>query len=115
MHIYRSAGLTGVVVALAVTATHAGPCSPEIARMQARVDALIGAAAAAGPSAREGVAATMHRQPTPGSIAAAEARLGEGAPERALAAMARARAADNADDRDTCERALADAESAIGR
>ena len=81
------------------------PCTHEIDRMQARVDAMIAAMAAAGPAGRESGAATRHRQPTPDSIAAAEEKLGEGArAERALAALAQARAADRAGDQSACER-----------
>jgi hypothetical protein len=86
-----------------------------IDRLQSGVDALIAAAAVAGPAGRESTAAMTHRQPTPSSIAAAEARLNEGArAERARAAMARARAADRAGDTSACQRALADVQREIG-
>jgi len=56
-----------------------------------------------------------YRQPTPDSIATAEAKLKEGArSERAKAAMARAQAADCADDTTACMRALADMQREIG-
>jgi hypothetical protein len=45
--------------------------------VQAGIDAKLEAQAAAGRSASESTSATMHRQPTPGSIAAAEAELGD--------------------------------------
>ena len=48
----------------------AGDCSQAIAEMQAKIDAKLGAAASAGRAAPESSAATMHRQPTPGSITA---------------------------------------------
>ena len=83
--------------------------------MQARVDAMIAATAAAGPTGRESEAAMIHRQPTPGSVAAAEERLGEGArAERALAALAQARAEDRAGNQSACERALADVQRVLG-
>ena len=92
----------------------AGPCTQDIDRVQAQVDARIDAVAGAGPAGPESNAARLHREPTPGSIAAAEQRLGEGRPmEAALAALARARTADGAGDRTACERALADARQAI--
>ena len=78
MTVSRLLMLTAAALAASTSAGHAGPCSPEIDRMQARVDAMIAATAAAGPTGRESDAALMHRQPTPGSIAAAEERLGEG-------------------------------------
>src|SRR5262249_49781405 len=73
--------------------------------------ARLNATAGAGPSARESTAATMNRQPTPQSIAEAEAKLGEVPPEKleaVAAAMARARAADGAGNQSACEQALAD-------
>jgi hypothetical protein len=114
--IFRYPGvLAAATIALSTLPGHAGTCSLEIELMQARVDAMIAATAAAGPTGPESRAATMHRQPTPGSIAGAEEKLGEGArAERALAAMARARAADHAGDNGACERALADVQGAIG-
>ena len=100
---------------LSIVPCLAGPCSGEIDRIQPGVDALIAAAAAAGPAGRQSTAATTHRQPTPNSIAAAEARVKEGArAERAKAAMARARDADRAGDTSACERALADVRREIG-
>jgi hypothetical protein len=58
----------------------AGPCTQDIERLQAQVDARIDAVAGAGPAGPESNAARLHREPTPGSIAAAEQRLGEGSP-----------------------------------
>ncbi|WP_262296735.1 hypothetical protein [Microvirga sesbaniae] len=116
-----SAGITGplsvlTLVALAATAAQAGPCGAEIDRLQAAVDARIDTTAGTGPTGRESTAATDHREPTPGSIAMAEARLGDGASnEKALAALGQARAADQAGDRAGCEQALAAARAAIGR
>jgi hypothetical protein len=102
---------------ISATTAYAGPCSLDIERMQARIDAKMGQRAAAGPAARESTAATTHRQPTPGSIAAAEEKLGEVSAQTAEAIardMARARAADSAGDNSACERALADVQRAIG-
>lgn len=92
----------------------AGPCSQEIDRLQIEVDARIEAIAAAGPPARESEAATLHHQPTPGSIATAEERLGAG-PEMvdAITALKRARESDSAGDKHACEQALAEARRAI--
>jgi hypothetical protein len=64
---------------------------------------------------KQGAAAQMHRQPTPGSIAGAEQKLGEGASfEPALSALAQARQADTAGDKAACERALAEVSRLIG-
>jgi hypothetical protein len=95
----------------------AGPCSDAIDSMQARIDAKLEAKAAAGPTAKEGIAAGMSDQPTPRSIAAAEEKLGEISPQTVDAVrqgMAGARAADSAGDKSACEKALADVQRAIG-
>jgi hypothetical protein len=79
-----------------MTAVYAAPCSQEIERVQARIDAKLEAAARIGALAPESSAALLHRQPTPGSIAAAENRLGEvssATVAAVAAAMARAREA----------------------
>jgi hypothetical protein len=117
MSIQRLLVACAAALAASMSAAHAGPCAHEIDRMQAAIDARLEAKAAAGPAARESTAATMNRQPTPESIAAAEARLGEVSPqtmEAVGAAMARARDADRADDKSACEQALADVQRAIG-
>jgi hypothetical protein len=109
--------LGGTLVALLLSAGHglAGPCTAEIAQAQAAVDAWIEAIAGAGPTGSQSVGAQLHRQPTPGSMAQAESRLGEGsAGERAVAALARARQADEAGDLAGCRQALAETRNAIG-
>jgi len=117
MSIQRLLVAWAAVLIASTSASYAGPCAHEIDRVQAQVDARLEAKAAAGPTARESTAATMSRQPTPESIAAAEARLGEVSPQKMEAvatAMARAREADRAGDRSTCEQALADVRRALG-
>ena len=79
--IRRLLELSAAALAASTIACSAGPCSPEIERMQARLDARLQAAARAGPSAPESSRALHHRQPTPGSIASAEIGLGEISPE----------------------------------
>jgi hypothetical protein len=115
MRIHRLCVLVTAAIALSIVPSLAGPCSSEIDRLQPGVDALIAAAGVAGPAGRQSTAAMTHRQPTPSSIAAAEARVKEGArADRARAAMARARAADRAGDTSACQRALADVQHEIG-
>jgi hypothetical protein len=117
MTIRRLLVLSAVALAASRSASYAGPCSQAIDRMQARVDAKLEAVAGGGPTAAESSGALLHRQPTPGSIAAAEGRLGELSPATAAAvaaAMARAREADRAGDQSACEQALADVQRAIG-
>lgn len=109
--------LTAVTLAASISSGYAGPCSLEIDRMQARVDAKLAAKPGTGPTAPESPGALLHRQPTPGSIAEAEEKLGEVSPRTAgmvAQALARARAADGAGDKGACEQALADVQRAIG-
>ena len=106
-----------IALAASISASDAGPCSDEIGNMMARINAKLEAKAAAGPTAREGVGAGMSDQPTPRSMAKVEERLGEVSPQTVDAvaqAMARARAADAAGDKNACEQALADAQRALG-
>jgi len=60
--------LNAAVLALSISTSYAGPCSP---RTRACIDGWL----AAGPSAPESVGAMLHHQPTQGSVAAAEERL----------------------------------------
>ena len=112
----RALLLVGLGIGVSVSA-YAGPCSGDIEKMQARIDAALEAKAAAGPAAREGTFAGMSKQPTPRSMAAAEEKLGELSQQTINAvgqAMAKARAADSAGDSSACARALAEAQQAIG-
>jgi hypothetical protein len=117
MNTQRLLVLSFAALAASVSGSYAGPCSQEIDRVQAQVDAKLEAKTAAGPAARESPAALLHRQPTPDSIAAAEGKLGDISSqtvEAIVSAMARAREADHAGDQAACEQALADVQRAIG-
>jgi len=108
---------TVAALALSATASAAGPCTQRIAQVQAQIDAKLAANAATGPAAPESPGALLSRQPTPGSIAAAESKLGELSQEvtAAIAAgMARAREADLAGNQSACEEALAEVRTALG-
>src|SRR5229473_1393030 len=107
MAIQRMMMLSAAALVASTTAVYAGPCSNEIDRVQARVDAKLEATARTGPSAPESSAALLHRQPTPGSIAAAESKLGEISAAAIAAAMTRAREADRGGNQSACEQALA--------
>jgi hypothetical protein len=109
--------LSAIAVAAWTTAAYAGTCAGEIDRMQARVDAKVEATAPVGRSAPESSGALLHHQPTPGSLAEAEARVGDRSAstmEAANAAIARARQADSRGDQSACERALAEVQRLIG-
>jgi hypothetical protein len=115
MRVYRLCVAVTAAVTLSIAPSLAGPCSQEIDRLQPGVDLLAAAAAASGPPGRQSEAAMTHHQPTPSSVAAAEARLKEGErAERAKAAMGRARAADRSGDTTACLRALADVQRETG-
>jgi hypothetical protein len=104
-------------MAVAASAAHAGPCSDQIDAMQARIDAKLEAKAAAGPTAKQGVAAGMSAQPTPASLAAAEEKLGEISPRKVKTiklGMARARVADKVSDLRACRKALAAVQRVLG-
>jgi hypothetical protein len=106
-----------IAIVVSISASYAGPCSDEIDKMMVRINAKLEATAAAGPAARERAGAGMPVQPTPRSMATAEEKLGELSPQTVDAvgqAMARARAADGAGDKAACEKALADAQRAMG-
>jgi hypothetical protein len=108
---------TVAALALSATASAAGPCTQQIAQVQAQIDAKLAANAATGPAAPESPGALLSRQPTPGSIAAAESKLGELSQEvtTAIAAgMARAREADLAGNQSACEEALAEVRTTLG-
>jgi hypothetical protein len=112
--------LLGLSIATFVASTMvcaAGPCAPEIAAMEARLNANVAAIARSGPSAPESAGALEHHQPTPGSIAAAERKLGEIPPEAneiiTAKAMAKAQEADAAGDKAACEQALEEVERTI--
>jgi hypothetical protein len=106
--VHRLILVGGAFLTLTVQTSYAGPCTQEIDSVQAQVDARIDAAAGSGRAGTESAAALQQRQPTPASIAAAEQKLGEGKPEEAaVAALARARAADASGDKAGCDEALA--------
>src|SRR5260370_13857925 len=74
--------LNAAALAVSISSSYAGPCSLE--RMRASIDDRL----AAWPSAPESVAAMMHRQPTPASVAAAEERLARLSAQRNAVATA---------------------------
>jgi hypothetical protein len=116
-HAVFLAAFFAAFLAASISASHAGPCSDAIGRMQARLDARLAARVGTGPTVTESSTATLHHQPTPGSIAAVEEQLGAVSPEKVQTiqqAMARARAADDAGDKNGCEQALADVQHDIG-
>ena len=118
MTILRLLVPTVAALALSATASAAGPCTQQIAQVQAQIDAKLAANAASGSAAPESPGALLSRQPTPGSIAAAESKLGELSQEvmaTLATGMARAREADLSGDQKACEEALAAVRAALGQ
>ena len=116
MNIQRSTLACVAALAASMSAAYAGPCSPEVTQIQNLIDGKIHAKVGAA-TAPESTAAKTHHQPTPSSIAAAEAEHGQLSPEEFTAvnaAMAQALKADGAGDRSACEQALADAKQLLG-
>jgi len=104
-------------VALVASAAYAGPCTNELYQADAAINARLEAAAAKGKTGAQSVGAQLHRQPTPGSIAAAEGRLGDLSLADAEAVqkdMEAARKADAAGDKTGCHKALADVRRILG-
>ena len=95
-----------VVAALLLsTSAHAGPCSNAIAQFEQTVRQSANNPDA-GPTARQSIGAQLDRQPTPGSVARAEAR----AQTTFEGALARAKRLDARGNRAGCTRALAAAQ-----
>jgi hypothetical protein len=110
--------LGGVLLAVSTVQSSAGPCSQQIHDVRVAAANRLDAIAGAGTTGAETPAATMHRQPTPSSVAGAEAKLGElSAPDAdAFAqAMQRADLADENGDQADCEQALSEAEHILNR
>lgn len=114
----QATAVAGVALILGAAPAHAGPCTDRIYETDLDVAKLLGSAAAQGRPAAESTFATMHRQPTPGSIASAEQDAGDLTSEEAQAiteAMDVARHADDAGDRAGCEKALGDVDRMLKR
>jgi hypothetical protein len=114
-HVISSAGMALVLFA---AAAYAGPCTDRIYQTDLAVSKLLDSAAAQGRPAAESTFATMHRQPTPGTIASAEARVGDLSPDEMQAIttdMDEARTADDAGNRAGCEKALSAVDQILRR
>ena len=91
----------------------AGPCAAQIVQVEQQIRKAQAAGdpgGAGAPTGQQSVAAQLHHQPTPGTVAGAEDK----ARDAAIAALARARNADAANDTAGCARALTDAKELYG-
>jgi hypothetical protein len=105
----QAAAIAGMVFVLDGAPAHAGPCTERIYQTDLDVAKLLNSAAAQGRRAPESTFATMHRQPTPGSVASAEQQAGDLTSDDLQAiteAMDVARHADGEGDQAGCEKAL---------
>jgi hypothetical protein len=106
----------GLALALISPAVSAGPCTDRIYAFDVALSKRLNAAAAEGHPAPQSLGAQLHHQPTPSSVAGAEAQAGDISPADAQTiteAMDEARKADDAGDRAGCEKALAKAENIL--
>ena len=100
-------------LALIAAPADAGPCTDRIYQADLEVEKLLDAAAANGKPAPQSSFATMHRQPTPGTVASAEEKAGDLSSDQVQAITEKLDAARDADDkgnRAACEKALNEAE-----
>jgi len=91
--------VAGICLGLNVASAQAGPCSNDIAQIEA---ALRQPGSNVGPTLSQSIGAQVDRQPTPGSVKRAEQK----ADARLNAALARARALDAKGDRARCAKAV---------
>jgi len=118
MRIRKMAVACVTALAASMSTSYAGPCWDDIYNMQAKIDAMLQAKAAAGPPAPASAMVGLSDQPTPRSMATVEERMGEISPQTVHVveeAMARARAADSAGDKAACEQALAEVHRTLGK
>ncbi len=117
MTVRAALALAAVACALTPEVARAGPCTDQIYQADVAINTRLDAAAAKGKSGTESTFATTNHQPTPASVAEAEAKLGD-VPEAEVRAlreyMQAARRADEAGDRPACEKALSQARSVLG-
>jgi hypothetical protein len=102
---------------LSTSPGNAGPCTREIDREWVELGAKLQARIGAGRSYIQGTIGLLHHQPTRGSVAGAEEKVGDmWVPlEKAVMALARAREADYAHDAGICKGALIEAQRAFLR
>jgi hypothetical protein len=117
MSAFRGRFFIAVSLTLVCLPAFAGPCTEEIYQTDMAIGKRLNATAAEGKTGAESSFATMHRQPTPTTVAGAEAKLGE-LPEADLRRieifMDEARKADVANNKADCEKALAEARKILG-
>ena len=117
MKIATMLALSAVMFTASISATLAGPCSADIDAMMVKFDAALNAKATGLSAKQQSTVGGRHVQPTPNSMAAAEAKAGGISPEtieQIRVSMQRARAANAVGDNVACKEALAEAQRMIG-
>jgi len=112
-----AAALFAAASAIGAAGAAAGPCAGDIYKADVEIGKRLDALAAGGKAGTESSFATTHHQPTPSTVAGAEEKVGDISEAQAADVrkwMAEARRADAAGDKDTCEKALAQAHSLLG-
>ena len=118
MIVRHATAVAGMALSLGAPPAHAGPCTDRIYQTDLEVAKLLNSAASQGRPAPQSTFATMHRQPTPGSIASAEQQAGDLSTTDVQAiteAMDAARLADDAGDGAGCEKALSEVDRVLNR
>lgn len=118
MIVRHAATLAGMALMLDAAPADAGPCTDRIYGTDLKIAKLLDAAAAQGRTAPQSAFATMHRQPTPGSIASAEHQAGDLSSadvEAITKAMDVARRADDQGDSAGCQKALSEVDRVLNR
>ena len=118
MLVRLAAALAGMAITLGAGPAYAGPCTDRIYQTDLDVAKILDSAAAQGQTQPQSAFATMHRQPTPGSIASVEQQAGDLTSDEAQAiteAMDEARHADDEGDSAGCEKALNDVDRMLKR
>jgi hypothetical protein len=100
--------LSILVLVLSAGTSYSGPCTQQISDVRDTQSKFLNEIAATAPAGKETAGATMHRQPTPSSVAQAEGRPGKNV-EAFEQAMQLAVKADEADNLAECEKALTEA------
>jgi hypothetical protein len=109
---------TATALVLIAAPAHAGPCTDRIYQSDLAVEKLLDAAAANGTPAPQSSFATLHRQPTPATVASAEQKAGalsSAQVEAITQKLDAARDADDKGDRTACETALNQADRMLNR
>ena len=117
MTIRAAAGFAAIVCTLSGAPVHAGPCADDLYKADVDIGKRLDELAAQGKAGTESTFATMHRQPTPATVAGAEEKIGDVSESQVKAVreyLAEAKRADDANDKPACEQALSEARKLMG-